>query len=358
MGVKMTNKFIDFNELKEELFPCIAEIVQELLPHGRQEGNEWVALNPTRSDRNIGSFRICISGDKSGSWIDFATTDSGNDIIALYAYIYGRSYHDAALELAEEYKESLLQYKPTYKLHSNNDITRSQEIDVLHISNRLKESLTSQDNTDRAQELWIQSEDINDSPVEKYLRYRNIIINENQNNIRSHKRLYHSCTKLDYPAMVCAVKKYGSDVIMAIHRTYLGKDTNGNWIKADITPNKMSLGRIKGGAVQIGNIEKSDTLILSEGVEDALTLHQLKEKPVWAVLGAYNYQSVILPPQTKISTIILALDNDNAGQDQGRKAAQYIGKLGYEVGILSATNPYKDWNEYHQKTVKEEVNNE
>lgn len=60
--------------------------VQNLLPRGKWKGREWIALNPTRNDKNLGSFCInCLNG----KWKDFAVSKGGNDLISLTAYIKG-----------------------------------------------------------------------------------------------------------------------------------------------------------------------------------------------------------------------------------------------------------------------------
>lgn len=74
----------------------ISRFIKELLPNGRLEGNDWVALNPTRDDKNAGSFRININ---NGRWIDFATNDYGRDCTSLYAYVKGLAQGEAAEEL-------------------------------------------------------------------------------------------------------------------------------------------------------------------------------------------------------------------------------------------------------------------
>ncbi|PPD29304.1 MAG: hypothetical protein CTY20_06870 [Hyphomicrobium sp.] len=73
-------------------------ILQRWLPNGRREGREWVALNPTRNDRHLGSFRINLS---SGKWADFATGDAGGDLISLAAYLTGTRQSIAARNLAD-----------------------------------------------------------------------------------------------------------------------------------------------------------------------------------------------------------------------------------------------------------------
>ena len=78
-------------------FPSLLAI---WLPDGLQRGQEWVALNPTRSDRRAGSFKINVV---TGRWADFATGDKGGDPVSLYAYLKGLSQTDAARALSDEW---------------------------------------------------------------------------------------------------------------------------------------------------------------------------------------------------------------------------------------------------------------
>ena len=89
---------IDFFRLRADLQQHHERIVRELLPDGRREGQEWTALNPTRFDRHIGSFRINL---QTGRWADFATDDKGGDIISLAAYLEGTSQVEAARRLID-----------------------------------------------------------------------------------------------------------------------------------------------------------------------------------------------------------------------------------------------------------------
>ena len=71
-------------------------VVSYLCPHGKREGHEWVALNPTRSDTKLGSFKINL---KTGKWADFSTGDRGGDLIALWAYIKDIGQYEAMKQI-------------------------------------------------------------------------------------------------------------------------------------------------------------------------------------------------------------------------------------------------------------------
>jgi len=87
-----------FARLNDAIFPMISCLVPSVLPQGRREGHYWVALNPTRADRTPGSFKINMH---NGRWADYATGDSGGDLISLAAYLYGMRQGDAADYIAK-----------------------------------------------------------------------------------------------------------------------------------------------------------------------------------------------------------------------------------------------------------------
>ena len=88
---------IDFKRINSAALSNFLPILRRLLPDGRVVGNEYLAKNPKRPDRKLGSFKI---NTKSGRWADFATGDSGGDIISLVAFLRDISQGQAARLLA------------------------------------------------------------------------------------------------------------------------------------------------------------------------------------------------------------------------------------------------------------------
>jgi putative DNA primase/helicase len=88
---------INFTQVKNYLKGYEESILKHLLPTGQTAGSEYIVLNPTRNDKNLGSFRI---NTRTGRWADFATGDKGGDIISLYAYVKGINQRTAAEELS------------------------------------------------------------------------------------------------------------------------------------------------------------------------------------------------------------------------------------------------------------------
>lgn len=88
---------IDFAEINRVALPALPAILRRILPDGKAIGGEYVAKNPTRADRRAGSFKINMH---SGRWSDFATGDTGGDVVSLVAYLENRSQGEAAELLA------------------------------------------------------------------------------------------------------------------------------------------------------------------------------------------------------------------------------------------------------------------
>ena len=88
---------VDFGRVNRAALASAPAVVRALLPEGRQEGHEWVARNPLRPDKRLGSFKVNVG---TGKWADFATGDAGGDLVALAAFVTGLPQREAAIRLA------------------------------------------------------------------------------------------------------------------------------------------------------------------------------------------------------------------------------------------------------------------
>ncbi|MGD9637754.1 MAG: hypothetical protein AB7U85_01685 [Alphaproteobacteria bacterium] len=87
--------FMRVNDVGLSVLPAI---LARWLPDGKRQGCEWVALNPTRTDKSKGSFKVNM---QTGKWADFATGDKGSDIISLASYLTQTTQTEALLNLAK-----------------------------------------------------------------------------------------------------------------------------------------------------------------------------------------------------------------------------------------------------------------
>lgn len=88
---------VDFDRINRAALASLPALLARWLPDGRREGDEWVARNPRRADRRLGSFKVNM---RTGRWGDFAIGARGGDPISLAAYLAGIGQVEAARELA------------------------------------------------------------------------------------------------------------------------------------------------------------------------------------------------------------------------------------------------------------------
>jgi DNA primase len=93
----MTPTSIDYNHINSAAIAALPELLVHWLPDGRRKGREYVAINPRREDRTLGSFSINLA---TGKWADFACGACGGDPISLAAYLGGIGQAEAARRLA------------------------------------------------------------------------------------------------------------------------------------------------------------------------------------------------------------------------------------------------------------------
>lgn len=97
-------KNADIADVVSSLAGDILGYCSEWIPGGILSGDEYVALNPLRSDSHKGSFSINV---KTGVWGEFATGDKGRDLVSLYAYLNGINNGQAANSLDDRYNLGL-----------------------------------------------------------------------------------------------------------------------------------------------------------------------------------------------------------------------------------------------------------
>jgi putative DNA primase/helicase len=100
MDAERAAKFIrvSFDDVRDATLGSLDYIIQRLLPGGKRQGNEYIALNPIRGDKTLKSFSINM---RTGVWSDFSTGDTGGGMIDLYVYLEGGTPVQAKDALAE-----------------------------------------------------------------------------------------------------------------------------------------------------------------------------------------------------------------------------------------------------------------
>ena len=145
--------------------------------------------------------------------------------------------------------------------------------------------------------------------------------------------------------MVSIISRYSDGKTLGIHRTYLKTTDHCSASKADISPNKMMLGSVSGGAVMLTRPEFAKPLIITEGIETALSVYASTGIPTWAALSTSGMAKVVVPPTEVTQQIIIAADSDVAGVTAARLLAGRLLKTGYKVKIATPPSTGTDFND-------------
>jgi putative DNA primase/helicase len=172
--------------------------------------------------------------------------------------------------------------------------------------------------------VWRASESAKGTPVETYLRSRQLDL-PGSPVLRFHGTLKHPSGGV-WPAMVALVTHGITRAPIAIHRTFLARDGFG---KAPVDPAKMMLGPCRGGVVRLG--EPSDALMVGEGIESCLSAMQATGNPAWAALSTSGLRALDLPRD--IRDVIVLADGDEPGEAAAQNAARRWGREGRCVRV-------------------------
>ncbi|MCG7348210.1 DUF7146 domain-containing protein [Sphingomonas sp. ACRSK] len=145
----------------------------------------------------------------------------------------------------------------------------------------------------------------------------------------------------DLPALVGAVTDRTG--IIGLQRIFLAK---GGKAKAAMQKPKRSLGRIKGGALKLGNGQgpASAEIVVTEGPEDGLSLAQeMPDREVWVALGTAMMPFLDYPLAAR--SVCIAGQNDAAGRAAVAKAIPGITQRGFAVRTIWPAEGFKDWND-------------
>jgi putative DNA primase/helicase len=142
---------------------------------------------------------------------------------------------------------------------------------------------------------------------------------------------------LGFPAMVFPIICKGKGV-QGAQVTLLSR--NGE-TKLNTEKPRRIYGQLSGGYVVVRELDERRPLIVGEGIETVASACRIAKLPGIAALSATNLPKVTPPP---CSEIIIACDNDRAGRDKAKNAAEKWAASGRKVRI-AVPEGYGDWND-------------
>ncbi|WP_398473084.1 toprim domain-containing protein [Tardiphaga sp.] len=366
----------DSREIRAMLQDRLGEVLGRLLPGGRVDGGLYKAKNPTRDDRNAGSFVVWMHGVAKGGFKDYAggEADKG-DIIDLINYVHRRPKSDRkfAFQWARDFL-GLAAMDP-----------RAREAAAA----AAKAKALQQERSDKANELAKQLRAVNmfekaqpiiGSPAERYFEAREIPLSMIANlsgdlrfvpslewwrgaewDMRDQKRVKVRPGPT-YPAIISAVRKADGS-ICAVHCTFLD---HGCGAKAPVEDPKLMFGAVAGGVIRLTNgpsgqspeeaavSGRRDILVISEGIETGLSVAIVApEARCWAATSVSNFANVPVWHACVLS-VVIAADNPSEGKrpearaqffEQMERAVEALSQHGIPVTEMTAHGGANDFND-------------
>lgn len=277
-------------------------VVSELITL-RRSGDEWKACCPFHEEKNP-SFTIYNGGER---FYCFGCGAKG-DVLDYVRLLHGLTLPQAAARLQGESFPTLAP-RP-----ARSEVTR--------------------DTTAEAILIWNNAVAAEGTPADTYLRSRGL-------HLAIPETIRFARLKLGWrEAMPCLValvsSAEGKDT--GIQRTFLTEDGR----KASLPHGKVkfSLGRIRGGAIRLAPV--ANRIIVTEGLEDALTLQQQLAQAVWVAAGATMMPSMQFP--VEVRSVVVGADNDKGGRENAWEAAKRFNEAGLCASIIRPNDGFKDFN--------------
>jgi putative DNA primase/helicase len=119
--------------------------------------------------------------------------------------------------------------------------------------------------------------------------------------------------------------------VEAVHLILLKPDGTG---KADIKPNKLTIGSPAGRPIVLAPPNDSLGLATAEGIEDVLSLHQTTGLGAWAVGGASFMPALADSVPSYIECVTIAVDDDDCGRRYATELAARLTDRSVQVEFL------------------------
>jgi len=312
-----------WDEVKGRLQSALPSVLAALGLRYAEKDTEAVLhpLNPTRSDKRPGSFVIWTQGSAAGAWKEYAGIAAKGDVFDLIGYVLRLQAKIDAYWWALEFL-GLERGRVRTKAQ---DIQDREKREKDAAAEAVKNAAAAEARQRKLFGLWLGLPGIADTPAEHYLRVVRGIPME---------RLAHQPGALKWAANVEWIDPETGEVfewrnvmiaamtadkkVTALHRTFLKADGSG---KAERRKAKTMIGTASGAAIRVSpgpsglsptlaeRKGRADPLVITEGIEDALTLAVARpDCRVWAA-GSLDLMRLFGWPACA-SAVVLAADND------------------------------------------------
>lgn len=195
----------------------------------------------------------------------------------------------------------------------------------------------ARDRLSLARSLWRRSTPIEGTPAEKYLRGRrcNGALPATLRFLAPRKREHH-------PAMIAAFcipdepepgrLEIRDEQITGVHLTLIASDGNA---KAGTGRDKFMIGSSSGSPIVLAPPNDLLALAICEGIEDALSLHQVTCQGAWAAGSAGRLPALADVVPKYIDCVTIIADADDVGLKNAKRLASELNTRGLYVEVKS-----------------------
>jgi hypothetical protein len=205
------------------------------------------------------------------------------------------------------------------------------------------EEVTEQSKIDDALRIWTQAAPAKGTIVESYLAERKCRLTETIRAIDA-LRFHASCPfgAFRFPAMVALLHDLITGKPSGILRTALRDDGAAKRAMSGETPAKMILGIAKWSVVKL--VPAAEHIGIAEGIETALSAHQIFKLPVWVALSAGGIAA--LPIIHGLKRLTIFADHDERGMAAAVRCSRRYAAAGIEAEVRYPITLSSDWNDY------------
>lgn len=264
---------ISAEQVSERLAARAEEVAAMLLPAGKRQGREWVAGSV---DGEAGrSLSVCVSGEKAGTWADFAGDGKG-DLLDLWAAVRGMDLSQAMKDAAGWLGMSMPRVEPPAKQYAA--VRRGDDLGEpdLVLS-------------------WLKGRGINESTITAF-------------RVREKSDLRDTWAVFPYIRLG-----------KVVNRKYRALGQKDHRQEKDAMPCLFGWHLIP---------DSARSIVICEGEVDAMTLHQCGIPALSVNAGAGNVPCLEndLELLARFDRIVLAYDDDESGHEGAQKAIKVLGR--------------------------------
>jgi hypothetical protein len=119
--------------------------------------------------------------------------------------------------------------------------------------------------------------------------------------------------------------------VQGVHITRLGPDGSA---KAGTAADKIMVGAPRGAPIALAAVGDSLGLAITEGIEDALSVHEATGLGVWAAGSASFMPALAAAVPDWVESVTVMVDNDAAGRKNAEELDRRLEQRGFDVRLV------------------------